>query len=194
MYLFSIIIWLSSAKGYKVFSAIVDAVSSWLIQLYHYISFYTELKSYWSTHSIISRGALAVNSISWLHHWSAVIYRVISACVFNPLRSTHRVNPGGCLTKYLHVHLCMLSCVFRAALHWHMVMVLFPDSLGQCVSALSKQFTATESIRDTVNCLPPSHREKHSEVRHRKDAHHQQEDTPKLKVKRTIPAGIVLLK
>lgn len=64
-----------------------------------------------------------------------------------------------------------------------MVMVLFLDSLGQCVSALSKRFAAAESIRDsTVNCLPHSHREKHSEVRHRKDTHHPQEDTPKPKV------------
>ncbi|XP_028421185.1 nutritionally-regulated adipose and cardiac enriched protein homolog isoform X2 [Perca flavescens] len=55
----------------------------------------------------------------------------------------------------------------------------YSDSLGQCVSALSKHFAAAESIRDTVNCIPHSHREKHSEVRHRKDTHHQQEDAPK---------------
>uniref|UniRef100_A0A3Q0T317 Si:dkey-206p8.1 n=1 Tax=Amphilophus citrinellus TaxID=61819 RepID=A0A3Q0T317_AMPCI len=53
------------------------------------------------------------------------------------------------------------------------------SSLGQCVSALSKRFAAAESLRDTVNCLPHSHREKHSEVRHRKDTHHHQEDTLK---------------
>ncbi|CAG5866404.1 unnamed protein product [Menidia menidia] len=58
----------------------------------------------------------------------------------------------------------------------------YSDSLGQCVSALSKRFAAAESLRDTVNCLPHSHREKHSEVRHRKDTHHQQEDAPKPKV------------
>ena len=69
-------------------------------------------------------------------------------------------------------------------------MVFLLDSLGQCVSALSKRFAAAESIRDTVNCLPHSHREKHSEVRHRKDTHHQQEDTPKPMVKRTTPAAI----
>lgn len=63
-------------------------------------------------------------------------------------------------------------------------MVLFLDSLGQCVSALSKRFAAAESIRDTVNCLHHSHREKHSDVRHRKDSHHQQEDILKLKVGR----------
>lgn len=59
----------------------------------------------------------------------------------------------------------------------------YSDSLGQCVSALSKRFTAAESIREsTANCLPHSHREKHSEVRHRKDIHHQQEDALKTKV------------
>lgn len=64
-------------------------------------------------------------------------------------------------------------------------MVLSLDSLGQCVSALSKRFAAAESIRDsTVNGLPHSHREKHSEVRHRKDTHHhhQEDSTPKTKV------------
>lgn len=72
------------------------------------------------------------------------------------------------------------------------VMVLFLDSLGQCVSALSKRFAAAESLRDSVSCLPHSHREKHSEVRHRKDTHHHQEDTLKPKVG-TTPEGIWLV-
>ncbi|XP_070776812.1 nutritionally-regulated adipose and cardiac enriched protein homolog [Enoplosus armatus] len=68
----------------------------------------------------------------------------------------------------------------------------YSDSLGQCVSALSKRFAAAESIRDTVNCLPHSHRDKHSEVRHRKDTHHQQEDTPKPKVTNgKVPTSIL---
>uniref|UniRef100_A0A3Q2EBP3 Uncharacterized LOC107081723 n=1 Tax=Cyprinodon variegatus TaxID=28743 RepID=A0A3Q2EBP3_CYPVA len=50
------------------------------------------------------------------------------------------------------------------------------SSLGQCVSALSKRFATAESLRDTVNCLHHSHREKISEVCHRKDSHHQHED------------------
>lgn len=65
----------------------------------------------------------------------------------------------------------------------------YSDSLGQCVSALSKRFAAAESFRDTLNGLPHSHshshshchREKRSEVRHRKEAH-TQEDTAKPKV------------
>uniref|UniRef100_UPI0037E88ACC nutritionally-regulated adipose and cardiac enriched protein homolog n=1 Tax=Semicossyphus pulcher TaxID=241346 RepID=UPI0037E88ACC len=69
----------------------------------------------------------------------------------------------------------------------------YSDSLGQCVSALSKRFAAAESIRDTVNGLPHSHREKHSEVRHRKDTHHHhQEDTPKPKVTNgKVPTSIL---
>ncbi|XP_063764469.1 nutritionally-regulated adipose and cardiac enriched protein homolog [Eleginops maclovinus] len=68
----------------------------------------------------------------------------------------------------------------------------YSDSLGQCVSALSKRFAAAESIRDTVNCTPHSHREKHSEVRQRKDTHHQQEDAPTLKVTNgKVPTSIL---
>ncbi|XP_077411915.1 nutritionally-regulated adipose and cardiac enriched protein homolog isoform X2 [Vanacampus margaritifer] len=52
----------------------------------------------------------------------------------------------------------------------------YSDSLGQRVSALSKRLAAAESIRDTVDAFPHSHPEKHSEVRHRKDFRHQQED------------------
>lgn len=85
---------------------------------------------------------------------------------------------------------CRLQYEAALAHYLCMVMVLFLDSLGQCVSALSKRFAAAESIRDTVNCIPHSHREKHSEVRHRKDTHHQQEDTPKHKVVLTTLAGI----
>ncbi|KAK1893784.1 Nephrocystin-3 [Dissostichus eleginoides] len=58
----------------------------------------------------------------------------------------------------------------------------YSDSLGQCVSALSKRFAAAESIRDT----------KHSEVRQRKDTHHQQEDAPTLKVTNgKVPTSIL---
>ncbi|XP_036006364.1 nutritionally-regulated adipose and cardiac enriched protein homolog isoform X3 [Fundulus heteroclitus] len=68
----------------------------------------------------------------------------------------------------------------------------YSDSLGQCVSALSKRFAAAETLRDTVNCLPHSHREKTSEVRHRKEAHHQQEDALKPKVASVkVPTSIL---
>ncbi|KAF3701233.1 Consortin [Channa argus] len=69
----------------------------------------------------------------------------------------------------------------------------YSDSLGQCVSALSKRFAAdAESIRDTVNCLHHSHQEKHSDVRHRKDSHHQQDDTLRPKITNSkIPTSIL---
>ncbi|CAL9687017.1 unnamed protein product [Knipowitschia caucasica] len=61
----------------------------------------------------------------------------------------------------------------------------YSDSLGQCVSALSKRFAAAESIKDTVvnNCLPHHHHsEKHSEIRHRKEHHAEPDATEKPKV------------
>ncbi|XP_034051025.1 uncharacterized protein LOC117531946 [Thalassophryne amazonica] len=68
----------------------------------------------------------------------------------------------------------------------------YSDSLGQCVSALSKQFAAAESLRDSLNCLPHSDREKYSEVHHRKDSHHGQEDTATSKVINSkIPTSIL---
>ncbi|XP_055719214.1 nutritionally-regulated adipose and cardiac enriched protein homolog [Salvelinus fontinalis] len=60
----------------------------------------------------------------------------------------------------------------------------YSDSLGQCVSALSKRFAAAESFRDTLNnglSHSHSHRDKRSEVRHRKDPR-PLVDTPKPKV------------
>ncbi|XP_034531648.1 nutritionally-regulated adipose and cardiac enriched protein homolog isoform X1 [Notolabrus celidotus] len=70
----------------------------------------------------------------------------------------------------------------------------YSDSLGECVSALSKRFAAAEPIKDTVNGLPHSHREKHSEVRHRKDSHHHhQEETskPKQVINGKVPTSIL---
>ncbi|XP_024128239.1 nutritionally-regulated adipose and cardiac enriched protein homolog isoform X2 [Oryzias melastigma] len=70
----------------------------------------------------------------------------------------------------------------------------YSDSLGQCVSALSKRFTTTESLTDNSSCVPHSHREKHSEVRHRKDTHHQQEEEDTLKAKvnsNKVPTSIL---
>ncbi|CAG10581.1 unnamed protein product [Tetraodon nigroviridis] len=67
----------------------------------------------------------------------------------------------------------------------------YSDSLGECVSALSKRFAAAESIQDSaVHCFPHSHRDKNSEIRHRKDAHHLQEDTPKINSSK-VPTSIL---
>lgn len=70
------------------------------------------------------------------------------------------------------------------------VMVLSLDSLGQCVSALSKRFAAEEAVTDPVSCTPHSHGgEKDPEVRHRKDTQHQQEDAPTPKVASTATSS-----
>nr|XP_046222869.1 uncharacterized protein LOC124046490 isoform X1 [Oncorhynchus gorbuscha] len=68
----------------------------------------------------------------------------------------------------------------------------YSDSLDQCVTVLSKRFAAAESFRDKLNNgLPHSHREKHSEVWHRKDPS-PQDDTPKPKVNNgKIPTSIL---
>lgn len=62
----------------------------------------------------------------------------------------------------------------------------YSDSLGQCVSALSKRFAAAESIKDSSvsHCLPHHHHstEKHSDIRHRKEAPHEPDHTDKPKV------------
>lgn len=133
------------------------------------------------------------------------------SCHFNPLScalpGVDRVNSGIfpfpqhiCMLNFMHVYLHFIVGLPNRrqppVAHWFAnscaVMVLSLDSLGQCVSALSKRFVAAESVRDSsVSCLPPSHRDKHSEVRHRKDAQHQQDDTPKPKVAFT-PAGTFL--
>lgn len=68
----------------------------------------------------------------------------------------------------------------------------YSDSLGQCVSALSKRFAAADSLRDPINGLPHSHNEKICEVRHRKDAHHQLEDTLRTKANSgKVPTSIL---
>lgn len=58
---------------------------------------------------------------------------------------------------------------------------LFTDSLGECVSTLSKRFSATESFSDALSGISHSHKDRHSELRHRKEPYKQQE-TLKTKV------------
>ncbi|XP_072313444.1 nutritionally-regulated adipose and cardiac enriched protein homolog isoform X2 [Eucyclogobius newberryi] len=71
----------------------------------------------------------------------------------------------------------------------------YSDSLGQCVSALSKRFAAAESIKDAAvnSCLPHHHHsEKHSEVRHRKEHQAEPEDADKAKVTYSkVPTSIL---
>lgn len=71
----------------------------------------------------------------------------------------------------------------------------YSDSLGQCVSALSKRFAAAESIKDAAvgHCLPHHHHsEKHSEIRHRKEHQHEPDDADKPKVTYSkVPTSIL---
>uniref|UniRef100_A0A3B4BWA0 Consortin N-terminal domain-containing protein n=3 Tax=Pygocentrus nattereri TaxID=42514 RepID=A0A3B4BWA0_PYGNA len=57
----------------------------------------------------------------------------------------------------------------------------YSDSLGQCVSALSKRFSAAESYSNTLNGFSHSHKDRHTELRHRKESH-PPPDTQKPKV------------
>lgn len=61
----------------------------------------------------------------------------------------------------------------------------FPDSLGECVSTLSKRFSATESFSDALSGISHSHKNRHSELRHRKEAYIQH-DTAKTKVMKLV--------
>ncbi|XP_051941938.1 nutritionally-regulated adipose and cardiac enriched protein homolog [Hippocampus zosterae] len=68
----------------------------------------------------------------------------------------------------------------------------YSDSLGQRVSALSKRFAAAESIREAVNGFPQLHPEKYSEVHHKNNFCHQQEDKTENKfVNGRIPTSIL---
>ncbi|XP_057715101.1 nutritionally-regulated adipose and cardiac enriched protein homolog isoform X2 [Corythoichthys intestinalis] len=57
----------------------------------------------------------------------------------------------------------------------------YSDSLGHCMSMLSKRFADDESVSLTVNGFPHSHQEKDSAVRHRKDSRRQQQDEVQVK-------------
>ncbi|KAG5857655.1 hypothetical protein ANANG_G00021720 [Anguilla anguilla] len=69
----------------------------------------------------------------------------------------------------------------------------YTDSLGQCVSVLSKRFTTTDTFSDALNGVPPTHRERRSEVRHhhRKDPHPQQEVSKHKTSSCKIPTSIL---
>ncbi|CAL8295678.1 unnamed protein product [Arctogadus glacialis] len=70
----------------------------------------------------------------------------------------------------------------------------YSDSLGQCVSALSKRFATAETFRDAVSSIPYSHREKRSEIRHRKDHVHHKEDHEDNKVLSAVRVPTSILK
>ncbi|XP_009291550.1 nutritionally-regulated adipose and cardiac enriched protein homolog isoform X1 [Danio rerio] len=57
----------------------------------------------------------------------------------------------------------------------------YTNSLGECVSTLSKRFSATESFSDALSSISYSHKDRNSELRHRKEPYTLQ-DTLKTKV------------
>ncbi|KAJ8341738.1 hypothetical protein SKAU_G00340290 [Synaphobranchus kaupii] len=67
------------------------------------------------------------------------------------------------------------------------------NSLGQCVSVLSKRFAMMETFRNTLIGTQPTHRERRSEVRHphRKDRHPQQEVSKQKISSSKIPTSIL---
>ncbi|XP_026085234.1 uncharacterized protein LOC113060500 isoform X1 [Carassius auratus] len=67
----------------------------------------------------------------------------------------------------------------------------YTKSLGECVSTLSKRFSATESFSDALSSISQSHKDRHAELRHRKEPYIQQE-TPKTKViNEKLPTSIL---
>ncbi|KAL0969080.1 hypothetical protein UPYG_G00222380, partial [Umbra pygmaea] len=73
----------------------------------------------------------------------------------------------------------------------------YSDSLGQCVSALSRRIAASETVRDTPDSLPHSHshchshREKRSEVRHRKEPRPHDDKTYNMVTNGKTPTSIL---
>ncbi|XP_056623865.1 nutritionally-regulated adipose and cardiac enriched protein homolog isoform X1 [Triplophysa dalaica] len=57
----------------------------------------------------------------------------------------------------------------------------YTNSLGECVSTLSKRFSASESFSDALSGISHSHKDRHSELRHRKEAYIQN-DTDKTEI------------
>ncbi|XP_059375266.1 nutritionally-regulated adipose and cardiac-enriched protein-like isoform X2 [Carassius carassius] len=67
----------------------------------------------------------------------------------------------------------------------------YTKSLGECVSTLSKRFSATESFSDALSSISHSHKDRHAELRCRKEPYIEQE-TPKTKViNEKLPTSIL---
>lgn len=79
-----------------------------------------------------------------------------------------------CLFFWLNAKCCFAVCKV-------LFVLIFTDSLGECVSTLSKRFSASESFSDALSGISHSHKDRHSELRHRKQPYIQQE-TLKTKV------------
>ncbi|XP_076834588.1 nutritionally-regulated adipose and cardiac enriched protein homolog isoform X2 [Brachyhypopomus gauderio] len=67
----------------------------------------------------------------------------------------------------------------------------YSDSLGHCVSALSKTFSATESNRSTSNSCTHHHKDRHTEVRLRSDPHPPPETPTPQAINSKTPTSIL---
>lgn len=87
---------------------------------------------------------------------------------------------SSCTLYRLETNVCCLFFWLNAVCKVLFVLI-FTDSLGECVSTLSKRFSASESFSDALSGISHSHKDRHSELRHRKQPYIQQE-TLKTKV------------
>ncbi|XP_052001862.1 nutritionally-regulated adipose and cardiac enriched protein homolog isoform X2 [Xyrauchen texanus] len=67
----------------------------------------------------------------------------------------------------------------------------YTDSLGECVSTLSKRFSATESFSDALSDNSHSHRDKHTELWHRKEPYIHQETLKTNVISKKLPTSIL---
>ncbi|XP_052010159.1 uncharacterized protein LOC127662835 isoform X1 [Xyrauchen texanus] len=67
----------------------------------------------------------------------------------------------------------------------------YTDSLGECVSNLSKRFSATESFSDALSGISHSHEDRHSELRHRKESYIHQETLNSKVISKKLPTSIL---
>ncbi|XP_051578877.1 nutritionally-regulated adipose and cardiac enriched protein homolog isoform X1 [Myxocyprinus asiaticus] len=67
----------------------------------------------------------------------------------------------------------------------------YTDSLGECVSTLSKRFSATESFSDALSGISHSYRDKYTELRHRKEPYIHQETLQTNVISKKLPTSIL---
>ncbi|KAK7142034.1 hypothetical protein R3I94_011660 [Phoxinus phoxinus] len=67
----------------------------------------------------------------------------------------------------------------------------YTNSLGECVSTLSKRFSASESFSDALSGISHSHKDRHPELRHRKQPYIQQETLKTKVINEKLPTSIL---
>ncbi|TRY57797.1 hypothetical protein DNTS_027638 [Danionella cerebrum] len=67
----------------------------------------------------------------------------------------------------------------------------YSNSLGDCVSTLSKRFSAPESFSDALSSISHSHKDRHSEIRHRKEPYTVQDTLKSKVISEKLPISIL---